>query len=229
MSRDGLFCGLLFHSQLSARLSVVSEVWKPPLVLLGLEWPSLAWRTWEGFSGEEATCLSPLCLSGIVGAVDSTAQRPSHSPGVQALPLPLPPTSIYPESLWYPALLSQPDLYYLIFSKAWEGRRQEGPLAKEHIHQLPQDQISSQLGVFTGLGEEGVMECSGQELRTQLGVMRAPRRWEEALSSSRKLSYMASQNTKPYRERAQDAYGIPCPEPSAEGFLPITILLWFRT
>lgn len=179
--------------------------------------------------------MSLLCLSRIVEAVDSTAQRPSHSPWVQALPLPLPPTSIYPESLWYPALLSQPDLYDLICSKPWEGRRQERPLAKEHIHPLKSTYTnchkvrSHQLGIFTGLGEEGVMECSGQELRTQLGVMRAPGRWEEALSSSRKFSYMASQNKKAYRERAQDAYGIPCPEPSAEDFLPITILLWFRT
>lgn len=110
MSRDGLFRGLLIHRQLSAWLSVVAEVWKPPFVLLGLEWPSLAWRTWEGFNGEEAKCWSPLCLSGIVGAVDSTAQRPSlHSPWVQALPITL---CIYPESLWYPVLLSQPDLYH---------------------------------------------------------------------------------------------------------------------
>lgn len=98
MNRDGLFCGPLVHRQLSARLSVVAEVWKPSFVLLGLKWPSLAWRTWEGFSGEEVKCWSPLCLSGIVGAVDSPAQRPSHSPWVQALTLTL-TLCIYPESL----------------------------------------------------------------------------------------------------------------------------------
>lgn len=112
----------------------------------------------------EATCLSPLCLSGMVGAVDSTAQRPSHSPWVQALPLPLPPTSIYPESLWYPALLSQPDLHDLIYSKPWEGRRQEGPLAKEYIHQLPQGQIPSTWYFYwTGRGgSDGVLWTGAQ-------------------------------------------------------------------
>lgn len=43
------------------------------------------------------------------------------------------------------------------------------------------------------------------------------------------LLYGFTEQKKTYRERAQDVYGIPCPEPSVEGFLPITILLWFRT
>lgn len=64
------------------------------------------------------------------------------------------------------------------------------------------------------------MECSGQELRTHLGVMRAPGRWEEALTSSRKLSYMAAQNIKPYRERTQDTYGIPWPRTLCRGLPP---------
>lgn len=129
MSRDWLFLDLFFLLQLSAWLTVVTEVWKPSLMSLGFEWLLLAWRTWD------------------------SAQRPSDSPWSRiALSLPFSPTSIYPESLWYPGHLSQPGIYYLIYFFANPGRRsQEGPLTKEHIQQLPRGQIPNQLGSFTGL------------------------------------------------------------------------------
>lgn len=108
--------------------------------------------------------MSPLCLSGIVGAVDSTAQRPSHSPWVQAHPLTPPIHKHISRVLGYPALLSQPDLYHLIDSKPWEEEGKRGHRLKSTYTSC--HKVRSQVNLVFLLnwrgGSDGVFWTEGQ-------------------------------------------------------------------
>lgn len=70
------------------------------------------------------------------------------------------------------------------------------------------------------------MEYSGHELRTQMGVMRAPREMGGGSGLLQEALLLAAQETKPYKERLQDAHRIPCPRTLCRELSSITALLW---
>lgn len=53
------------------------------------------------------------------------------------------------------------------------------------------------------------MECSGQGAQKSTGSDESPREMGGGTHLLQELSHMAAQNTKPFRKRTQDTYGIP--------------------